>query len=160
MQRRHLAGVLKLLLLISAFLVLIPLTKSTGIFKSDSTVAKGIIVDVSEIKQGEYLEIKDRAGREFWIYHWSVEDKQYHKVVDDKLAWSVILPYEPHRGCRVHLREDMSIPMRFVEPCFNAGFDARGQRLIDTGIEQQRDLPVLPFHWQAETKIRLQFSKL
>ena len=159
MQRRQLVGIFKLLLLISGFLLLVPLIKSTGIFKSESSNAKGIVVDVSEVEQGQYQSIKDRAGREFWIYRWSAEDRQRHNLLDQKQAWTVVLPYEPHRGCRVHLREDMSIPMRFVEPCFNAGFDARGQRLPDTGITQQRDLPVIPFHWQAENKIRLQLSK-
>lgn len=156
MQRRQLVGVFKLLVLVSGFLLLIPIIKSTGVFKPDTTDAKGIVVDVSEIKQGQYQGIKDRAGREFWIYHWSAEDRQRYKIFDDRQAWSVILPYEPHRGCRVHLREDMTTAMRFIEPCFNAGFDVKGQRLVKTGIAEQRDLPAIPFQWQDDNNMRLQ----
>ena len=157
MQRRQLVGILKLLFMIGSVLLLLPMIQSMGLFKSTSSEAKGILVDVSQLQAGHYQTI-DYAGREIWIYRWSTQDQQQQGVKDPQQAWSVLIPYEPHRGCRVHLQEDMSKPMRFVEPCFNAGFDVRGRRLPDTGIAAQRDLPAIPFHWQSDTSMRIQFG--
>lgn len=157
MQRRQLVGILKLLFIAGGILLLLPMIRSMGVFKSASPEQKGIIVDVSQIQAGHY-QVIEYAGREIWVYHWSRADQQQQSTQERQQAWSVFVPYEPHRGCRVHLQEDMSKSMRFVEPCFNAGFDVKGRRLPDTGIAAQRDLPAIPFHWQDSHTIRLQFG--
>lgn len=157
MQRRQLVGTLKLLFIVGSILLLLPMLQSMGIFKSTPAEDKGLAVDVSQLQAGHYQAI-EYAGREIWVYRWSKADRQRQAVKNPQQAWSVFIPYEPHRGCRVHLQEDMTRPMRFVEPCFNAGFDVRGRHLPNTGIAAQRDLPTISFHWQGDNTIRLHFG--
>ena len=154
MQRRQLQGLLKLLLLLGSILLLWPMIQSTGMLRTTAPVAEGIVVNIQDIQPGRY-KVMEYAGLEFWVYHWSLQDKRQHNIHDDRLAWSVLVPYEPYRGCRVHLQEDMSIAKRFVEPCFNAGFDVNGKRLAGTGVAAQQNLPTIPFQWRSDSEIQL-----
>ncbi len=147
-----------MLSLIGAALLGVPMLLSTGIFDTTGSVAKGILVDTRQIQPGHYQSI-EYAGREFWVYHWSAKDRRRGNVRDDRQAWSVLIPYEPYRGCRVHLQDNMSKAMRFVEPCFNAGFDVRGRRWPGTGVARQRDLPSLAYEWQNNHELLLQPGK-
>ena len=158
MQRRQLVGVFKLLSLIGAVLLALPMLMSTGIFKSSAPAARGILVDTRHIQPGHYQSI-EYAGREFWVYHWSAQDRQRDNVPDDRQAWSVLVPYEPYRGCRVHLQDYKADAGRFVEPCFNAGFDAKGRRWPGTGVAAQRDLPAIAYQWQNDHDILIQPGK-
>ena len=157
MQRRQLIGMLKLLVIVGLGLLLIPFLKSCGPTGAPTDSAAARVFDVSGIPPGQYLAV-DVAGRQIWIYRWSAEDRQRQAVQDERQSWSVLIPYEPHRGCRVHLREDMHQAVRFVEPCFSAGFDVSGRRLAGTGVAAQQDLPSLAFTWQNSHQMRLQLG--
>lgn len=158
MQRRHLVGILKLMFILGGILLLLPMLKSTGLFNASTPAERGITVDVSQLQQGAY-KVVEYAGREIWIYRWSKEDTQQQQIENPQQAWSALIPYEPHRGCRVQLQEDMQTVSRFIEPCFKAGFDAKGVRLSGTGIAAQKDLPRLAFRWQNNREILLLLGK-
>jgi hypothetical protein len=158
MQRRHLIGVLKLLFIVGGILLLLPMLISTGLFKTTSPDKPGIVVSVADVKPGQYRQV-EYAGREIWVYRWTEQEQQARQVTDPGQAWSVLIPYEPYRQCRVHLVEKKVSPVRFVEPCFQAGFDVTGRRLKDTGVAQQQDLPRLSFQWQNAQQISIQPGK-
>lgn len=158
MQRRQLIAVLKLLFITGGVLLLLPMLLSTGMFRATSSGDSGLVVKVSDIPPGDYRQI-DYAGRELWVYRWTVQEQSTYQVDDPRQAWSVLIPYEPYRQCRVHLQENSQGNIRFVEPCFRAGFDITGRRIRETGVDEQGDLPRLPFQWQNEREMIIQPGK-
>ena len=165
-RRQILSGLMKLLVLIGFVFLSIPFvsTFSTRDIneKQNSSTQWVVTTAISDLVEGE-VKALNWSGGLFWVYARSKKDIQSlqkeNKFLTDPLStksdqpdvlktnfrsgnekYFVFVPHENKRNCQVRLSDEEEYV--FIEPCFNAKYDAAGRILKNSGHKQQQNLAV------------------
>jgi len=176
-KRRFLIGVTSAVGAVAAAAVVAPLVSS--MFPSERAKAAGapVEVDIGRLEPGQKIDVEWR-GKVVWIVKRTPEMLAGLKTVVDKLADPnsgnsaqqpkyaqndvrsikpeifVVVGICTHLGCSPTMKRDMTPEVGgFYCPCHGSKFDYAGR--VFKGVPAPTNLVVPPYHFLAETKIRI-----
>lgn len=178
-RRLLLSRILKLLVLISFVIILIPFLSSLSSYTNnevkDISTQWVVTFPIKALLPGEVKSLS-WSGGVFWIYKRTEKDiellksstiplrdrasensdqpkgmmNQYRSF--DKSLF-VFVPLENKRGCQVRLYDGEG-GVRFTEPCYASKYDAAGHLVDNSGHEAQKNLSV-PKHIIEEGMLKI-----
>jgi ubiquinol-cytochrome c reductase iron-sulfur subunit len=179
-RRLYLSVLLKLLIIVGLLGAAIPfiasLLQGTDVPQRENPWR--VEIDLADMAPGQIKRL-NWPGGEVWIYQRSPEEVKLLQFTSTDFlrdsesiasnqplamrnslrslhaSYFVFLPRETRRGCRVHLIELDSGRPGFTEPCYNGRYDSAGRIFRDSGDPEQRNLPVPPYEFTADNRLRL-----
>lgn len=179
-HRLYLSVLLKLLIIVGLLGAAIPFIASLrqGTDTPQRENPWQVEIDLADMIPGQIKRL-NWPGGEVWIYQRSPEETMLLRSTSTDFlrdpesqasnqpvgirnslrsldaSYFVFLPRETRRGCRVHLVELDSGRPGFTEPCYNSRYDSAGRIFRDSGAPEQRNLPVPPYEFTADNRLRL-----